>query len=590
MSEPVCAWKTMIRSLFQAGFAHQREDNRATQWAFLWVAGTPLVLLPVFTFALTTVWFALGGGLSLIPAWLILALSATGALALPRLFIRAYWRRAAALSLAAGALAIILSAVIHDTSIDGQHYHFQATYALAQGWNPLTGDGDAVVIGEPMTLWALHYPRGGWVFPANLLAAGLPLSMLKAMNFLLLFGTAALLAGALLRFGFSYLFTAVLTAAAVLNPVIMAQIFTAMNDGLYSLCLLLFVASMAIWISRGEGLALVAACTAIILAVNLKFSAIAIFFILSAFTCLAALAVGGYRKALLTAAALLVSAVIGVFVLGWSPYVQNFADFGHPFHPIMGSDAVDIMSGDTPELQNTPQVLEPLSPAGRFLFSLFSETHSGFGTEPGLKIPFFASLAELRASGGVDVRLAGFGIFFSGTLLLAMAGLVVIALSPGQRNPVTIGLLFISAALLVSVLVMPQNWWARYVPQFWFVPLCLAAAAMTVQRLPVQILGGLIAIILLLNAGLSAASGLWLSAKRSAAVDDQLDGMRRSEQTYCVYPEMVHSRLYLMREAGIRVQYMPPSGLVCTEPEEIAGYGPDRHGGRICVCPGDDAP
>lgn len=579
------ACATMVKSFFEAGFIDPQDDNQKSRWAFFWAAGLPLILFPVFTFALTMIWFALGGALSMIPAWLILCLSAIGALALPHGFIVSDWPRAAVSSLAAGVVAVLIASVIHDTSIDGQHYHFQATYALAQGWNPLRGVSEAVVIADPMTPWALHYPRGGWVVSANLLAAGLPLSMVKAMNFLVLLGTAALLAGTLLRFGFSYLFAGIMTAAAIFNPVILAQLFTAMNDGLYGLCILLFLASMAIWIGKGERLALVAAGAAIILAVNLKFSAIAIFFILSAFSCFAALAFRGHRKALQTATALLGSAVVGIFVLGWSPYVQNYVGFGHPFHPVMGADAIDIMSGDTPELQNTPPVLEPLSPGERFLFSLFSETHSGFGTEPRLKIPFATSVAEIRASGDIDVRVAGFGVFFSGIFLLALAGTVLMAASARLRNPVTLGLFFVAGASLVSVLLMPHNWWARYVPQFWLVPLCIAAAALTVQRLPVQIVGALIVTLSLLSAGLSGASMAWLAMKRSAEASAQLRTLQQTDIAYCVYPQMAHSRIYLMRETGLNVRYVDAAAIGCDQPEPIAGYGPDVTGGLICPCP-----
>ncbi|MFN3314713.1 MAG: hypothetical protein ACK46Q_14780, partial [Hyphomonas sp.] len=575
----------MMRALFLNAYTDAREDAPALRFALLWAIGLPLLLFPVFTFILTTALLALGATLAPLTAWLILGISAASALTLPRLFIVSGWPLAAALSLAAGVLAFLIASLLHDTSIDGQHYHFQAAYGLAEGWNPLRGGREPPVIGDTMTLWALHYPRGGWVFAGNLLAAGLPLSTLKAINFLLLFAAAALVAGTLIRLGFSALFAALLTAAAVLNPVITSQLFTGMNDGLFGLCLIIFTAALAVWIRHDEAPALIAALAAMILAMNLKFSAIPILFILSAFTCLATFLVSRHRRTLHIAAALFGSAIVGVIVLGWSPYVQNYLDFGHVFYPIMGPNAVDIMTGAMPELENTPKVLEPLSPAGRFLFSLFSQTHSGYETTASLKIPFFATPAELRAAGDVDTRLAGFGPFFSGIVLLAIVCAVTIALNAKRRNPVTLGLLFTAAAMLLSVLLMPQNWWARYVPQFWLAPACIAAAAITLPRLPVQIFGTLIALVMLLNAGLTTASGLWLTTKRSAAVNEQINTMANTDQSYCVYPDMVHSRLYLMREAGIQVQYAPRGTLTCSAPEEIAGYGPDRHGGQICLCP-----
>jgi hypothetical protein len=60
--------------------------------------------------------------------------------------------------------------------------------------------------------------------------------------------------------------------------------------------------------------------------------------------------------------------------------------------------------------------------------------------------------------------------------------------------------------------------------------------------------------------------------------------MKASGEAYCVYPDMVQSRIYLMREAGLSVRYQRAEEVSCAEPQEIAAYGPDRYGGAICPC------
>lgn len=580
----------MNTAVFQNAFQAERADAGHRAFAFLWATGTPLVLFPLFAFALTILVFALGGALSALVAWSVLAASAAGAVLISRYAFPAEWQKGALACAGLGALALLLSLVLHDTSIDGQNYHFEATYALAEGWNPLRKESEAPVIGQPLSLWAMHYPKGAWVFSANLLAAGLPLGTTKAINFLLLFASAALAGGTLIRFGFSYLFAALLTAAAAFNPIVVSQLFTAMNDGLFSACLLVFITSILVWVRFDQRLALILAIAAMMLAVNLKFSAIPILFVLAAFASFGALAVRGLTDTVRMAGALLAATLVGVILLGWSPFIQNYLDFGHPLYPLMGEHAVDIMNGEDPELENTPKVIEPLPAFQRFLFSLFSEVHSGYETTAELKLPFSVTAAEVRAIGQPDVRLSGFGPLFSGAILLSLAALMAIMISWRQRTAATLGLLFITAGLFMSVLVMPQNWWARYVPQFWLIPVCLAAAAITIQRLPVQVLGTATACVLLLNAAIAGASGLWLTTNRSAAVTGQIQTMQQTDQPYCVFPQMVHSRLYLMREAGIQVQYVPADDLSCPAPEEIAGYGPDRQGGGICLCPSDGPP
>lgn len=575
----------MIGRFLKSPFRHTADQPPPAQASILWEIGTPLLFFPVLAFILTTLWFTVGGTISSAAAWIILGASLGGGLYLPRLFGPVSWRFAPVVSVGLILAALLMTGLLHDTSIDGQHYHFQAIYALAEGWNPIHGKAEPAVIGDPITLWAIHYPRGGWDFAALLMAAGFPLAMGKVLNLMALLAGTAILAGALYRFGFSWLFAALLTAVAVLNPIVLSQLFTAMNDGLVGLCILIFTAGLVMWARDKDKLALAAALAAMILALNLKFSAIPMFVILCAFACAGIFFTRGLRPAIGAAIPLLASAVMAIVVLGWSPYMQNLLGHGHVFHPIMGPNAVDIMSGDVPALNNTPEVLEGMSATERFFYSLFSETHSGYAETPHLKLPFTLSPQELRAAGGVDVRLSGFGPLFSGIFLLAIASTAALIARPRWRSSPALWLLLISTGMMFSVIVMPQNWWARYVPQFWFVPVGIAAAALAADSRLSQLLGGLIAAVMLFNAMIVGAAGLWLTAKRGAEATAQIDAMKAAGEAYCVYPDMVQSRIYLMREAGLNIRYQPAEAVSCAQPQEIAGYGPDRFGGAICACP-----
>ena len=558
---------------------------RAGKSAVFLEVGTSLLLFPLLVFVLTTLWFAVGGAISPVLAWGVLISSAAGAMLLSHFTFKASWRFAPLVTLALGILAILASLIVHDTSMDGQHYHFQAFYALAEGWNPIHGNAPPPVIGDPITLWAIHYPRAGWLFSANLLSAGFPLAAAKSLNFLALFASAALIGGMAFRMGFSRLMAILLAAVAILNPVVLSQLFTSMNDGLFGHCMIVFAISVAGWIHYGDRRLLLVGIAAMMLALNLKFSAIPIFVMLCAAACAGAFIARGQQTAILTGAALLSSAFVAIILLGWSPYMQNYLEHGHVFHPIMGEQAVNIMTGEGPALDNTPDVLTDKSGVERFFFSLFSETHSGFYTLPELKFPFTISPAELRASGGVDIRLGGFGPFFSGILILAVIGVLALVMRPARRNPATVGLLFAATVFIVSVLIMPQNWWARYVPQFWFVPALIAAASLTTNKRALQVFGAVIAGVMLLNAALVGAAGFWLTETRSAEASAQIARLADTGEAYCIYPDMVQSRIQMLREAGITARYTPEADIACSDPEEIAAYGPDRFGGKICPCP-----
>jgi len=575
----------VIGQLFQNGYRPEHGDARADATFVLWAAGTALILFPVLVFVQTTLWFAVGGAITPNFGRISLFLCAAAAIGISGKLFPGTWRVAPFLALGLGVLASFVASLVHDTSIDGQHYHFQAIYALAEGWNPVHKPLPPPVIGDAITPWAVHYPRAMWVLSANMLAAGLPLAMVKLSNLLVLFAAASLLGGALYRAGFSLLFALALTSVAVLNPVVLAQIWTSMNDGALALCVLIFVVSMVTWIGQGKRSYLIAGIAAMILALNLKFSAIPVFVILCAFVCAGAHLMRGTPRMYSAAAILFAPAFAAIFVLGWSPYVQNFLEQGHIFHPIMGEGAIEIMVGEGPAYDNTPDVLKERSAVERFFFSLFSETHAGYNTLPQLKLPFTLSPRELRASGGVDVRLAGFGPLFSGSVLVALGTAFLLFVRRAESGPTARTLLFVAAALLASVILMPQNWWARYVPQFWFVPICIAAAALSVNVRLLQYLGASIVAAMLANSLIVGAASGWLSAKRSMDSAAQVRRLAETGERYCVNPGMVESRLFVMQEAGVDAVYTPADQMGCDTPESFEGYGPDRTGGLICACP-----
>ncbi|MFN7054670.1 hypothetical protein [Hyphomonas sp.] len=574
----------MIDRYLTTAYLPETGAGRSAEAQMLWALGAPLMLFPALVFILTTTWFTIGGAIGPLFAWAVLTLSAAGALALPRLFMPALPRFIPAGSVALVTIAFLSASLIRDTSMDGQHYHFEAIYALAKGWNPVHGPPDLPFIGDPVTPWSIHYPRGAWVFSANLLAAGIPFTATKVLNCLALLSAAAIIPALLLRLGFSRIAALLLAAVILLNPVLLAQFFTSMNDGLLGLCLLMFAAALTTWLLHEDRFAALTGLAVMCFALNLKFSAIPVFVFPCAAACLAVFAVRGFRPAVSLGAVLLGAALFSITVLGWSPYMRNWLEHGHIFHPIMGAHALDIMTGEGPALDNTPHNLIGLSAFERFFFSVFSESHAGFETEAKVRWPFLMMPQELRAAGGVDVRLGGFGPFFSGALVLAVAGAGVMLARAGRLNRISLAFLIAAAIALLSVLIMPQNWWARYVPQFWFVPAFVAAAAMASGQRAAQFLGAMMILVMLLDSAIVGASASVQAAKRHVQSGAQISALASTGHTYCVDPDMVKARLYLMGRAGVDAHYVPSEELQCEDAAEIEAYGPDRFGGVICPC------
>jgi hypothetical protein len=351
-----------------------------------------------------------------------------------------------------------------------------------------------------------------------------------------------------------------------------------MNDGLLASCILIFIVSMAVWLFARDNRAITMVAASMALALNLKFSAVPIFCVLCVFSGGAWLIARGWRNAALACSLLLTFGLAGVLLLGFASYVQNAVYYGHPFYPLMGPAAVDIMQG------NVPDALTGFSPPAKLLHSLFAETHSGYAPAT-LKLPLILSIEEIRMAGGVDVRIAGFGPLFSAAMLLA-AVTAALLLSHRDTTSTMRWLLYGAAGVLAAVLILPENWWARYVPQGWYIPLLIALAASLMRPRYFKALGIAVLALMLADAGIVAASSLWLTGKRSAAVDRQIASLKQAPGPYCVAPELAQSRMQIFTEHGIAAKVVNMAQAEnCAGSMEIASYGPDREGGRICRCP-----
>jgi hypothetical protein len=90
-------------------------------------------------------------------------------------------------------------------------------------------------------------------------------------------------------------------------------------------------------------------------------------------------------------------------------------------------------------------------------------------------VPFTVTKSETEAFAEVDVRIAGYGPLFGGILLLALAlGLAVVVRQIRNRRADWDIWLPVSAVVL-TVLVVPEMWWARYFPQLYLLPLLCTA-------------------------------------------------------------------------------------------------------------------
>ena len=560
-------------------WAHGRNrQSHSAVMALLGIAGLGVLTVPLAIYIFTSLYLLLGQSLTAVSAQVIVLASIV--LASSVVFALAPAPRSAAVAavLAIVLLLPLLAGLINDTTLDGQEYHFQAVHAIAAGWNPYyerVTFPEVIRAFEP-TIWITHYPKSSWMVMATSVAAGLSSESAKYIGLAFAVAAGALSASLLFRIGLPVIPSLLAGLVAAANPIAFAQLLTRMNDGVLGQCMLLFIVLICFWLVYKEKWALFAALLLMAFSLNLKFSAVPYFVALSALATLAAGWFFGVRAGFHVACVLLAGGIVSMFLLGSAPYLQNVWHHGHPFYPVMGSDAVDIMA------INTPAFLEESSRPAAFLFSLFAETHSGFATLPSLKIPFSFTPEEVRFSGGPDARIGGFGPLFSGAIVLA-ALTAVSMLARKSLSRTSVFALVAAAVVIVVSMIFPESWWARYVPQLWLAPVAVAVAALVSQsRLSRGLAYGILGV-MAVNSMLVLASSVYLAQKRHSAVYEQIERMAADPNDWRVYFGQAQSRLLLMRDANVRVT---PSGVPlaqsCERVQELASYGPDRHGGEVC--------
>ncbi|HEX7973088.1 MAG TPA: hypothetical protein VF498_01660 [Anaerolineales bacterium] len=481
-----------------------------SRWAALVVAA--LLLFYALLILIESIIFLAGGRLqsTVVPV----------ALAAAILFYLVVGRKSLKLerkALLAGLAAILLfstaaslfSSYMIDLSWDGRDYQQRAIRRLAEGWNPVYTEL------QPADLyynaWLNHYPRATWIASAALFTFTGNVEVGKVFNLLLM--AAVFLAGlaTLLLFPRLSVPSAVLLSLALAaNPVSVYQSMSYYVDGQVSSIFILLGLLMLLALKRHDWAIWTALACAALVGLNIKFTGTVYVVTLLAALALVHWIVKPNLKAQLPLwAALAAGCLLGVFVVGFNPYVTNLMNYGHPFYPIYGSQELnqDYIVG-----QQMPSNFRNKSQLRKLYLSVFSRSQNTYNQKTGpLKNPFSVSLAEIKTFKQVDVRVGGWGPLFGAMLILA-GGVLALALLEWK------GKLWVPLGLIVLVfgtaLLNPEVWWARYSPQLWLVPLVAAAAALFCSRRVIQAAGMALLAVSLIN--LSLVTGAYFTASFSA--------------------------------------------------------------------------
>lgn len=434
------------------------------------------------------------------------------------------WPPALALAILAGALAI--AAWYFDLSWDGQWYHQTAVYAIARDWDPLT-DPMRLFLSH-LKLWVRHYAKGPWYVAAAVYDTTGRIELGKFPALLAPAVLALATFAAALDFGLRRAPAAALAVLVAMNPVVMSELTTYLVDGIMVAFLVVAVVALLSALRRPQPLVIWTGMLAAIVSINAKFTGLV-------FLCFA-LAAGWLWCAACRRAWLLrytglaaLALVLGTLVLGWNPYVTNTIYCQQPFYPVLGSAAHPSLTTQGREgiiLYETPKNFLAHDRLVRLGYATFGRP----GNAPyagvrnaALMVPFASRPADWAAYRYHETRVAGFGPYFSGAFLLALAlGAWLVARPTPARGPA----LLIVGALAASLLISPHLWWPRYGPQLWLLPIVPVAVGFWVGRpRAVRAVAWALAALLFVNAAIVAVVHLDWETQATRTLRRQLTAL-----------------------------------------------------------------
>ncbi|BAI61774.1 hypothetical protein MCP_1702 [Methanocella paludicola SANAE] len=453
----------------------------------------------------------------------------------------------------------------YDVSFDGQWYHQGAIHLLMNGFNPIYQQAPD---NYPGALYIDHYPGAFETISAVIGAFTHHIEDGKLLNIFLIVTAVLLIAPIIFDVfpGVDLAFAISVVLLAALNPISIYQSLSYYVDGASASLLAILVFLLLLSYKKMNRPLLLIMTSVIVLLVNIKFFNLVYAVVLvSGFI---AICIFNHKSSRLHYM-LVISLLVGL-LFGAHPYITSLIDHGTPFYPVNGISQ-DMIAGDMPPNLAGKNSLEQL------VISIFSRSDF-HKADAVLKIPFTFTANEIRSLYTTDARTGGFGPLFSGVVLLSvLIAILLMVVRTGDIDPMIKVILPMCVLLLVTVVINPGGWWARYVPQLWLIPLLLLLGAQQRFTSRLKILNYVLVLALLLNICMVAYSYYSYQQDITDKISRQISDIRSLTQDkpahlYCGIFIAVQDRY---KEQGIDFIFTdtPPDRQWSTLAEVEASYG-----------------
>ena len=423
--------------------------------------------------------------------------------------------------------SIVSMTFIYDRSSDGNTYHKDAIGNLYLGWNPVYQSSSTFVdnyfkknakMMHDYDIWKDHYAKANWILEANVYKLTDHIESGKAINLIFMYILFALsFAYFYKKIGIKALFFSIVVT---FNPICCNQLFTFYNDQLgASLFFLLVLALIMILDKKEKNIFFKYSCLFLTFPIiaNIKFNIMGYAMVFT-FVVMLIVLYDKYKEKLFLSAFkklfiyYLVLFVISFGIIGYSTYIKNYINNGNLFYPVYGEKKVDIITAQEPKDFLKRNSIE------KFFVATFASTNNlQNGKKYKLKIPFMVSKDELKESMSIDTRLSGYGVLFSGLLLVSI--FVLITYSIKSKNiEIKKTIILFSLLTLFIIIIISESWWARYNPTTYLV--LLMALFVLLKENKRKVFNIIFIGLILINSGIILGGNLYYSFTESLKIEN----------------------------------------------------------------------
>jgi len=372
-------------------------------------------------------------------------------------------------------VSIFCSWYFWDYSWDGRLYHQQAIILLSEGWNPVFEKPVSEFF--TLSIWVEHYPKFAEIVSANFVVLFNNLQIGKVVNYLFGVNVFCLAFYTFSRFKNSkILYNLIFAVLMVLNPVVICQTGSYYTDLLvyYLFLQIIFLIILREKNCISEKMFVLFQVMNVVMLCNIKLGGLFYTIILLLGYLFYSL-IDKKVENVKSVGKIALFSMLLILLSGINPYFTNINQGLHILHPLAGEAKRDIMT------INMPQCFINKNPLYKLYFSTFSKnTDSQYEKIEKIPVSFSFSLHELNEYNLADKKISGFGYLWGNIVLLTLIFAILAVKTKPEDKKLSV---FVVGITLASVLINPESWWARYVPQFWAVPLFILFWTLTDKNL-----------------------------------------------------------------------------------------------------------